>query len=61
MEQKENHKDTHGSSGMTRWVHRHRRLAKWLLKFLVAGVAAFLYYLRSQEKIIEQESKDVHK
>lgn len=47
--------DTHGTPEMTHWVHKHRRLAKWLFKLLIAGVASLLYYLRRQEKDIEKE------
>ena len=52
------HKDIHGTEATTRWIHHHRRLATWILKLLVAGVASFIYYLRSQEKEIEQEQKN---
>ena len=59
MEEKETkHEDTHGSPEMTRWVHKHRRAAKWLMKIAVAGAASFLYYLRKQEKQIEEEEKN---
>jgi len=47
----------HGTSGMTSWVHHHRRLAKWLVRLLVAGVTTVLYYLKTQEKVIEWEAK----
>ena len=50
-------KDIHGTVGTTRWVHSHRRVAKWLMKIAVAGAASFLYYLRKQEKQIEEEEK----
>jgi hypothetical protein len=53
----ENKKDTHGSPAITRWVHHHRRMARWLLRFLVTGTTALLFYLRSQEKIVDQEIK----
>ena len=58
VEQKEiKHLDTHGSAGMTRWVHKHRRMATWIIKLLVASIASFLYYLRKQEREIEKEEK----
>ena len=49
--------DIHISKGFTGWVHHHRRLAKWLMKFLVAGVTALLYYLRREQRHIEEEGK----
>ena len=51
--------DIHLTKGFTGWVHHHRTLAKWLMKFLVAGIASLLYYLRREEKHIEEESKKV--
>jgi len=58
MEEKETkHKDTHGIEATTRWIHKHRRAAKWLIKLAVAGAASFLYFLRKQEKQIEEEDK----
>lgn len=49
--------DIHLTKGFTGWVHQHRILAKWLMKFLVAGVTALLYYLRREQKHIEEENK----
>lgn len=49
--------DIHITKGFTRWVHHHRTLAKWLMKALIAGVTAILYYLNRQEKQIENEEK----
>ena len=54
-EKETKNQDIHGTRAMTRWVHRHRTLAKWLFKLLIAGVASLLYYLRRQEKDIEKE------
>ena len=49
--------DIHGTEEMTRWVHKHRVAAKWLVRILALGVASFSYYLRKQEKEIDQEEK----
>ncbi|OGM95939.1 MAG: hypothetical protein A3B86_01635 [Candidatus Yanofskybacteria bacterium RIFCSPHIGHO2_02_FULL_38_22b] len=57
MEIKEKYQDNHITPTITHWVHHHRRLAKWLFKFLIASVASLLYYLRNQEKVIEKEEK----
>ena len=57
MEEYNKHEDTHGSAGVTHWGHKHRRMATWIIKLLVAGIASFLYYLRKQEREIEKEEK----
>jgi len=49
--------DIHITKGFTGWVHHHRRLAKWLLKLLIAGATAFIYYLRREQRHIEEEGK----
>ena len=56
-EENKKQEDIHINKGFTGWVHHHRRLAKWLFKLLIAGVVSLLYYLRNQEKVIEQEEK----
>jgi len=59
MDQKENKKDIHGTESTTRWVHKHRTLARWLSKGLVVGATALTYYLKKQEKkIVEEEQKN---
>lgn len=57
MKEEAEKKDIHLTKGFTGWVHHHRRMAKWLFKLVIAGVASLLYYLRRQEKVIEQEEK----
>ena len=57
MEKETRNQDSHGTPAMTRWVHKHRTLAKWLFKLLIAGVASLLYYLKRQEGDIEKEAK----
>ena len=58
MEEKEHKKeDIHGTPETTRWVHKHRRVAKWLVRIMALGVASLSYYLRKQEKQIEEEEK----
>jgi hypothetical protein len=52
----EKQEDIHINKGFTGWVHHHRVLAKWLLKALVAIVASLLYYLRKEERHIEEET-----
>ena len=49
--------DIHGTKTTTRWVHKHRTLAKFLVRGLVVTGAALTYYLKNQEKKIEQEEK----
>ena len=56
-EENKKQEDIHLTKGFTRWVHHHRRLAKWLVKGLAAGVSLLLFYLRKEEKQIEQEGK----
>lgn len=56
-EEHKKQEDIHLTKGLTRWVHHHRRLAGWLIKGLIAGVTAFLFYLRREEKHIEDETK----
>ena len=51
--------DIHLTKGFTGWVHHHRRMAKWFMKFLIAGVASLLYYLRREQGHIEDEEKGV--
>lgn len=51
------HQDKHGTVGMTSWIHKHRKLAKWLARVAVVGVTAFSYYLKKQEKKIEEEER----
>lgn len=50
--------DTHGTEATTRWVHKHRALAKWLARSLVAGATAISYYLKKQEESIKKEEKE---
>lgn len=57
METKDTHQDIHLTKGFTGWVHHHRILAKWLMKALVAVITSLLYYLRKEERHIEEESK----
>lgn len=56
-EQNKKPEDIHITKSFTGWVHHHRRMAKWLMKGLVAVIASLLYYLRKEEKHIEEESK----
>ena len=56
-EEHHNKKDIHGTETTTRWVHKHRTLAKWLARGLVAGATAVSYYLKKQEEKIEKEEK----
>ncbi|OGM99591.1 MAG: hypothetical protein A2817_01875 [Candidatus Yanofskybacteria bacterium RIFCSPHIGHO2_01_FULL_39_8b] len=56
-EQNKKTEDIHLTKGFTGWVHHHRRLAKWLMKILVTGIASILYYLRKEQKHIEEEEK----
>ncbi|MDO8495889.1 MAG: hypothetical protein Q7S43_00340 [bacterium] len=56
-EETKKQEDIHITKGFTGWVHHHRTLAKWLMKILVAGVASLLYYLRREQKHIEEENK----
>lgn len=49
--------DIHITKGFTGWVHHHRKMAKWLFKLLIAAVTSTLFYLKRQEKVIEQEEK----
>jgi len=49
--------DIHLTKGFTGWVHHHRRMARWLMKILVAGIASLLYYLRKEQKHIEEEER----
>jgi hypothetical protein len=55
MEENKNNPDIHGTKSTTRWVHKHRTLAKWLARGLVAGATAVSYYLKKQEAKIEKE------
>lgn len=57
MEERDKKQDIHLTKGFTGWVHHHRMLAKWLMKILVAGATAFLYYLRREQKHIDEEVK----
>jgi len=52
-----NQEDIHLTKGFTGWVHHHRTLAKWLMKIIIAGVATLLYYLRREQRHIEEENK----
>ena len=49
--------DMHLTKGFTGWVHHHRILAGWLMKALVMAVASLLYYLRKEQKHIDEENK----
>lgn len=49
--------DLHGTEATTRWVHKHRTIAKWLAQGLVVGATALSYYLKKQEKKISEEEK----
>ncbi|OGN00329.1 MAG: hypothetical protein A3B91_00255 [Candidatus Yanofskybacteria bacterium RIFCSPHIGHO2_02_FULL_41_29] len=56
-EEAKKQQDIHINKGFTGWVHHHRILARWLMKILVVGVTSLLYYLRREEKHIENEQK----
>lgn len=56
-EVKDKKEDIHLIQGLTGWVHHHRTLARWLMKILVAGIVSLLYYLRREQKHIEEEEK----
>lgn len=53
----ESKNDTHGSPAITSWVHRHRRLAKWLVRILISGAVRLLFYLKREQKNIDREIK----
>jgi len=57
MTQENKKEDIHINKGFTGWVHHHRILAKWLIKFLVVGATSLLYYLRREQRHIEEENK----
>ncbi len=56
-EENKKQEDIHLNKEVTRWVHHHRRLAKWLGRILIAGMTLLLYYLKNQQKHIEDENK----
>ena len=56
-EENKNNKDIHGTPATTRWVHKHRTLAKFIMKGLAIGATSALYYLRKQEDKIKEEEK----
>jgi hypothetical protein len=57
MSEENKNQDTHGTKMTTKWVHKHRTVAKFFVKSLVVVGAALTYYLKNQEKKIEQEEK----
>ena len=58
MEDQETKKeDVHVNPATTRWVHKHRTAAKWLVRGLALAVGSLSYYLTKQEKQIEEEVK----
>lgn len=50
--------DIHITKGFTNWVHHHRRMAIWLMKIFIAGMTSLLFYLRREERHIEEEAKN---
>lgn len=58
---KEKENDKHGTPATTRWVHKHRALAKLVMRGLAFGATAALYYLKNQEKEIAKEEKTGNK
>ena len=55
MKEEIEQKDIHGTEATTRWIHKHRKAAKWLMKIAIVGISSVLYYLRKEEKEIEEE------
>ena len=51
------HQDMHGTETTTRWVHKHRTLAKWIARGFVLGATSISYYLKRQEKKIVEEER----
>ena len=57
MEEETKKEDVHLNPATTHWVHKHRTAAKWLVRGLALAVGSLSYYLRKQEKEIEDEAK----
>ena len=57
MTQENQEQDTHGTPRITRWVHKHRTLAKWIARGFVLGATSISYYLKRQEKKIVEEER----
>lgn len=49
--------DIHLTREVTSWVHHHRKLAKWLMRILVMGLAVASYYFKKEQKHLEDEEK----
>jgi len=56
MEETKTPEDTHLTKGFTHWVHHHRKLAKWLMRALIALVTSILCSLRREQKHIDEEN-----
>ena len=54
-EENKKSEDVHLTKGFTCWVHHHRKLAKWLMRALIALVTSILYYLRREQRHIDEE------